>query len=173
MAVRRTKILLDADVIIHFAKGDCLSLLPRILPEYEYVVLSFVYDELESLKHQLDNQIHIMKNITLIDFSKSSKEVVIEYAKLRHRFGKGESACMAYCRFNHDIVGSNNTKDVTEYCERNGITFLTTFDFLYLAFKKKLMSSDDCKKFITIVTSRGSNGIHMIDISKYKFNKEV
>lgn len=32
--MRKTKIVLDADVIIHFAKGGMLSLLPQFLKEY-------------------------------------------------------------------------------------------------------------------------------------------
>ena len=47
MAVIKTKIVLDADVIIHFAKGGLLSLLPRIFPEYEYIVLDIVYKEVK------------------------------------------------------------------------------------------------------------------------------
>jgi hypothetical protein len=35
----KIKIVLDADVIIHFAKGGLLSFLPSIFPEYEYVLL--------------------------------------------------------------------------------------------------------------------------------------
>lgn len=33
---RRVKVVLDADVIIHFAKGELLHVLPTILPEYEF-----------------------------------------------------------------------------------------------------------------------------------------
>ena len=35
----KVKIVLDADVIIHFAKGELLNILPSILPEYDFVVL--------------------------------------------------------------------------------------------------------------------------------------
>lgn len=49
--------MLDADVLIHFSKADKLSLLPEILPEYDHVVLSIVYDEVKSIRNQLDNQI--------------------------------------------------------------------------------------------------------------------
>ena len=45
MECRKTKIVLDADVIIHFIEADCFSLLPDIFPEYEYVVLDVVYNE--------------------------------------------------------------------------------------------------------------------------------
>ena len=34
----KAKIVLDADVLIHFSKAERLSLLPEILPEYEYIV---------------------------------------------------------------------------------------------------------------------------------------
>lgn len=42
----RVKIVLDADVIIHFAKGKMLSMLPSIFGTYDYIVLLPVYEEL-------------------------------------------------------------------------------------------------------------------------------
>lgn len=42
----KTKIVLDADVIIHFAKGEMLSLLPSIFTNYEYIILDRVYNEI-------------------------------------------------------------------------------------------------------------------------------
>jgi len=59
--MERTKIVLDADVIIHFSKGGALSLLPKIFPEYDYIVLSIVYDEIKTVAKQLDNQIHFSR----------------------------------------------------------------------------------------------------------------
>ena len=41
----KVKVVLDADVIIHFAKGGYLSVLPTILNEYDHIVLDIVYDE--------------------------------------------------------------------------------------------------------------------------------
>ena len=41
--MEKVKIILDADVLIHFAKAERLNMLPEILPEYEHVVLSTVY----------------------------------------------------------------------------------------------------------------------------------
>lgn len=40
----KTKILLDADVIIHFIKAEQFSLLLDIFPEYEYILLDVVYN---------------------------------------------------------------------------------------------------------------------------------
>ena len=58
----------DADVLIHFSKGGMLSLLPDILPEYEHVILSTVYEEIHSIRNQVDNQVRFLRNITLEQF---------------------------------------------------------------------------------------------------------
>ena len=55
--MEKVKIILDADVLIHFSKAGKLSLLPTILPEYDYAILSAVYDETISIRTQIDNQI--------------------------------------------------------------------------------------------------------------------
>ena len=88
----KTQIVLDADVVIHFSKGGLLSLLPSIFPDYEYVLLEAVHEELLSdIKTQIDNQITLLKNIILLPFAPRG-EMLREYAMLRSRFGKGESA---------------------------------------------------------------------------------
>ena len=57
MARNDIEIVLDADVIIHFAKGERLSVLPSIFPEYRYVVLDIVKNEvLPPVLSQLENQ---------------------------------------------------------------------------------------------------------------------
>ena len=38
----KTKIVLDADVIIHFVKGQRFSTLIDIFPEYLYIILELV-----------------------------------------------------------------------------------------------------------------------------------
>ena len=48
--MEKVKIILDADVLLHFAKAGRMSMLPEILPEYEHVVLSTVYDESDPFK---------------------------------------------------------------------------------------------------------------------------
>ena len=83
-----------------------------------------------------------------------------EFARLISRnglaLGRGESACMVYCRFHHDVVGSSNTKDVTDYCDENGIIYLTTCDFLYYAICRGLMTKKEADNFISKVRSLGS-----------------
>lgn len=168
---KKTKIVVDSDVLIHFAKGDSLSLLPSIFPEYQYIILSNVYDEVKSLQVQLDNQMRFLKNITLETFAPTG-DMLLEYAKLSDTFGDGESACMAYCKFSHDVVGSSNLKDISKYCKDNGITYISNVDFLYYAYRRKVMTAKQCNDFIQKVRSNGSILPNM-DIEKYVCEVEL
>lgn len=157
---KKTKIVLDADVIIHFAKGGRLGMLPRILPEYQFMVLDVVKKELPILIMSV-LQRTISQDRTIVEevFGRSAGEAK-EYARLISKdglsLGRGESACMVYCLYHHDVVGSSNTKDVTAYCEEKGITFLTTSDFLYYAIRRGLMTKQDADIFISEVRRMGS-----------------
>ncbi len=168
---KKTKIVVDSDVLIHFAKGDSLSLLPSIFPEYQYIILSNVYDEVKSLQVQLDNQMRFLKNITLETFAPTG-DMLLEYARLSDTFGDGESACMAYCKFSHDVVGSSNLKDIRKYCKDNGITYISTVDFLYYAYRRKVMTAKQCNDFIQKVRSNGSI-LPNLDIEKYVCEVEL
>ena len=161
----KTQIVLDADVVIHFSKGGLLSLLPSIFPDYEYVLLETVYEELKSLRSQVDNQIMRLKNITLQPFAPRG-EMLREYAMLRSRFGKGESACMAYCLFTHNVIGSSNLRDIRAYCEEKKIVYLTTIDFLWYAWRKKMLTIDEVNTFIAEVKQKGSK-LPEVEIEKY------
>lgn len=152
----KTKIVLDADVIIHFGEAGFLNKLPEILKQYEYVVLSTVYDEIKGkLKHQLDNQMERLRNVENIPFDPKG-EVLKEYAMLTKRMGRGESACMAYCRYNHDVIGSSNLRDIKGYCEEHQLTYLTTIDFLYYAIRNGVMTIAEASQFIKDVVAKGS-----------------
>lgn len=152
----RTKIVVDADVIIHFAKADCLSVLPTIFPTYRMVVLSVVFEELKgTIKLQIENMTNLLKTMELIPFNPQN-EMRMEYAMLLKRFGKGESACMAYCRYTNNVIGSSNLRDIKEYCENNQLVYLTTIDFLYYAIQHGQMTIDEAHDFIRTVREKGS-----------------
>ena len=80
-----------------------------------------------------------------------------DLAMLTSRFGRGESACMAYCQFEHHVIGSNNTRDIREYCSDNGISYLTTADFLYYAIMRGKMTEADAAQMIADARAKGSN----------------
>lgn len=154
--MKKTKIVLDADVIIHFYKGGILHLLPTIFKEYDYIVLSKVYTELNrDEKHCIDMIGQTFKTITVVEYNPKGDELR-EFAILNNTRGKGESACMAYCKYNNDVIGSSNLNDIRIYCEENGITYLTTFDFLYYAIKRGIIDIKTAKQFIQTVKDNGS-----------------
>jgi hypothetical protein len=82
---------------------------------------------------------------------KSDLRIFAEYNRLKKMFGKGESACMAYCRFTNNTIGSSNLKDIRLYCEEHEITYLTTLDFIAVAFHKKLLTEAECDYFIYLI----------------------
>ncbi|TAJ12085.1 hypothetical protein DMA11_14470 [Marinilabiliaceae bacterium JC017] len=152
----KVKVVLDADVIIHFSKGGYLSILPTILSGYEHIILDKVYEEIKyDIKAQLDNQINLLRNITVEKYTPKGAEMV-EFAKLLKDKGKGESACLAYCRFNQNVIGSSNLSDIKTYCQTNNITYLTTLDFLYFAIQKGIMSVTEADAFIQSVIKKDS-----------------
>ena len=157
MGHKKTKIVLDADVIIHFIEAGNFSLLPDIFPEYEYIVLDVVYKEVSKnskTRDLIDNYLRY--------FSKLRKET----------FSPKESACMIYCRDNQDVLGSSNLRDIKEYCSQNSITYLTTLDFLYYAYLKKKMTQQECTEFIQAVNDAGSR-LPIIDITLYKCTVQI
>lgn len=170
---KKIKIVLDTDVIIHFAKGEMLSMLPSIFPEYQFVVLDIVKSEIKRpLLTQLERQISVLGNITEVAFGDTPEERR-EYFRLTSRavgLGRGESACMVYCLYHHDVVGSSNLKDIKEHCKRNGIAYLTTCDFLWYAWKRGMMTEDEIRAFVERVTSAESILPEDFDVQHYSPN---
>lgn len=150
------KIILDADVVIHFLKADKLSMLPDIFDNKLYMP-DVVFEETfhGDSKTQVENLLRF-KFVQELSI-KGDKQILVEYVRLKNKgYGKGESACMAYCLFNKDVIASSNLKDIKDYCNQNNITYLTTMDFLEEALLKSLLSIQECDKFISQVLSKGS-----------------
>ena len=155
----KIQIVLDADVIIHFSQGGYLHMLPSVIPDCSFVVLSVVRNELrQETRNELDNHINYLKSISLIEYNPVGDERR-EFARLSSIsglcLGKGESACMTYARFHNNVVGSSNLNDIKIYCAQFGIAYLTTLDFLYYAFKKGMMSKEEIEAFILRVREAG------------------
>lgn len=151
----KKKIILDADVIIHFHKAGRFGTLFQIYPNKLYLV-SDVFKEVfqRELKIEVENALR-MKLLHELDFNGDFR-VLKEYSELKKRFGPGESACMSYCKFNNDVLASSNLKDIKEYCEENEIQYLTTMDFLNAAYEKEVLSEAECDLFIYDVKSKKS-----------------
>lgn len=170
----KTKIVLDADVIIHFIEADRFSLLPDIFPEYDYIILDIVYQELSKNKktqHFINNYLHFLPKLKQETFNPTG-ESMREYFLLQQTLGKGESACMIYCKDHRDVLGSSNLRDIQSYCAQNNITYLTTLDFLYYAYCRKKMTEQECKEFMQAVNNAGSR-LPIIDITKYTCTVQI
>ena len=169
----KVKIVLDADVIIHFSEGESLGLLPQIFDECEYIVLDYVYDEVrrKKVREQLQKQIEWFRNIRLVEFAPTG-EMMHDYARLLRDRGKGESACLTYCMYNHDVIGSSNLRDIKDFCVERGIAYLTTCDFLYYAWLRGKMSETEVVTFMENVKNKGSK-LPDIDIRRYTPNTQM
>ncbi|MDR0825309.1 MAG: hypothetical protein LBN74_09465 [Prevotella sp.] len=154
----KTKIVIDADVIIHFLRGGYLSKLHTIFSGYEHIILDVVLNEVR--KHSdtrvaIDNHLRHLKNLKVEEWNPEGM-MKKEYFELTNNKGKGESACLIYCKYNKDVIASSNLRDIAAYCRENEITYVTTMDFLWQAYTKKIMSEDDCNEFIKKVIEAGS-----------------
>lgn len=161
MKIEKEKILVfDADVLIHFMRAERFSSLMDIFPSNRKVVLEKVVEEL-SVYHEskvmLESAINTFKILSIASFPVSN-EMMQEFAHLTSlmmNFGKGESACMSYCKFTGDVVVSSNLKDVGEYCKRHAIPLITTMDLVEEALVSKLWTEAECDEFISSVIGKG------------------
>ena len=151
------KILLDCDVIRHLLKGDRISLL-RDLYGNNITILKVVFDELfrsTQIQNVVENFIKFY-SVEIMEFPADNFDILKEYAALRKRFGDGESACMAVAKFTKDYIASSNLKDIKDYCENNGIIYLTTMDILLEAVDAGLITESDCDLIIQKIKRKKS-----------------
>lgn len=73
---------------------------------------------------------------------------------------------MAYCQTHNDILASCNLKDTKEYCEQNGITYVTFLDLIWHAWRNSVITEEECNKCIQDVVNAG-NRIPNVRISEY------
>ncbi|MGL1890574.1 MAG: hypothetical protein OCD02_03060 [Spirochaetaceae bacterium] len=151
------KILVDCDVLIHLQIGDKLSLLSDLYKD-RIILLDIIKDEFTKIgkhPHLFDMMIK-QAGIKEIDFPTDDKDILNEFIVLNEDFGAGESACMAYAKFNSNIIASSNLRDIRRYCETNRITYITTMDIINQAYNNNIMTLKDCDLFITKVLDKKS-----------------
>lgn len=174
MECKKTGIVLDADVIIHFIEANSFSLLPDIFPEYQYIILDIVYEEISKnnkTKSFIDKYLFYFPKLRQEKFDPKGDSMK-EFFLLQQKLGRGESACMVYCRDNLNVLGSSNLKDIRDYCAKYNITYLTTLDFLYYAYCRGKISQEQCYQFMQDVNKAGSK-LPVVDITKYKCNAQI
>ena len=152
-------ILIDADVVSHFIYAGEIISISSIFKNKIYI-LDKVYNELKRFpkrKIEVDNLLNF-KLLTLMDFPEGNIEIKKEYAHIKKLMlkGDGESACMAVAKYNKNILASSNLKDTKSYCKMHKIDYLTTMDFLCVAYKKKMFDLNRCNAFISKVLVAGN-----------------
>lgn len=159
------KIILDADVLIHFINGEQTGIINRIFKN-DLVLLDKVFEEVFKRSSNRVNIENLIKYGFIKEerFEDCSQEIKIEYYKLvASSRGKGESAGMAYCRYTKDVLASSNLKDIIDYCKMYDIVYITTMDFIAEAFKNKTLNENECDEFIRTVKDKGGRLIKGID----------
>lgn len=150
------KILLDADVVIHFIKAGYQMKLMAVFPG-RLVMLDKVKQELVRRRSEtlgIENFLNWCK--IPIEPMPKDMEILREYAALKKLRGDGESACMAVARFRQEYIASSNIKDIKDYCELHKIVFYTTVDILAIAIETGVMNETECNNFIAEVKQKGS-----------------
>lgn len=155
MAKDENLILVDTDVIIHLKKADRMSLLREIFPGRVYL-LDIIIEELRSMT---GSQIDMMLNLGIVQemaFPTSDQNIFKEYNELKKTKGKGESACMAICRFQKNILASSNLLDIRPYCTQHNIKYLTTMDIFAIAYNKGKLTMEEGNKCVQEIRAKGS-----------------
>lgn len=163
----KKKIVLDADVIINFSKVKKLFQLTSFLPNYDFIILDIVYNEInEKIRIEIDNIINSLKTFSKEDFPQH-EDMMCEYAKLTRKFGKGESACMSFCRFSSNVVGSSNFIDIRQYCTKNNIQYVGTIDFLYYGIKNRVINEKEAERLLNSMIDQGAKLPSFFDYSTH------
>jgi len=150
------KILLDADVVIHFIKAGYQMKLTSIFPN-RFVMLDKVKAELLKRKSEslsIENFLSWCK--IPVEPMPTDREILREYAILKRLRGEGESACMAVARFRNEYIASSNISDIKAYCATHSIKYYTTMDLLVKALENAIMTKVECDIFIKEVKAKGS-----------------
>lgn len=163
----KRKILLDANIIFSFVRGEIGLFLPKIFPNHELVLLSEVDKEIKDSESKSFIQLLVKsKSISIID-NTSSLDYIQEYSILNQQFGSGESACMAFCKFSDDVIASSDFKGIVKYCDENAIEYLGMMDFLVHAWETGVMTETQCNACINGAKKKNDTFTIFSNIAEY------
>lgn len=159
-SIKVVKILIDADVLIHLFKADKISILNALFPNRLFM-LDIVLNELRknrTIQAYLD-MIFRLSGIKEIQFSTTENPSMFsEYLSLSSQIpGEGERASLLFCKHNRDIIASSNTSDIKNFCNSNGIAYLTTLDILCIAIERGELTAQEVNILINKITSQKSH----------------
>lgn len=125
-------LVLDTDFLSSFAWVDRLNIL-ECLYSRQMIVLEEVMLEISKVEHL---EIRVEKCLRsgsirrCFVFANSAEALELARFIEAGKYGRGESACMAYLMHNPGTMGSNNLSDVSMFCKNNNKMLLCTGDCL-------------------------------------------
>lgn len=138
-------LVLDADFLSSYSWVGRLDILEKLYSG-RMVILDEVMDEINRVPHLAEKVTACITNesIQRVSMIAASAEA-LELAKYLEegKYGRGESACMAYLKHNAGTMGSNNLADIKRFCVDNHKRLITTGDALYQALKSGIITLND------------------------------
>lgn len=140
-------LVVDTDFLSSFAWVKRLDIIETLFPK-QMVLLEEVKVELSRVPHlsiQIDDC--ITRNTMSLTYMTADSPEAIELVKYLDsgKYGPGESACMAYLRYNPGTMGSNNTIDVIDYCRDNNKKLICTGHCLCFALDSGIVKFEECE----------------------------
>lgn len=140
--------MLDADFCSSLAWIDRLDILEQLYGGH-MIVLEEVEIELQRVPHLARRlQTCIMKKSVKLVFMWVNSPEALEYSKMidSGRYGSGEAACMAYLKYHPGTLGSNNLKDVKQFCVDNNKCLITTAGSLHDAMQRQILTEAEIER---------------------------
>lgn len=135
-------LVLDADFLSSFTWVDRLDILEGLYGDH-MVLLDEVTLEIARVSHLATRVEACVRRGTIhaLSMAADSPEA-LELAQILDtgKYGRGESACMAYLLHNPGTMGSNNLADVRGFCARNGKKLICTGDCLCQALDQNMIT---------------------------------
>ena len=179
----RSKVLLiDNDVLSHFAATGHLEDLSTILEKHTIMLVDKVYSEARKFRgdpmriQNIDAWIKAHA-IGIIPITRPvGSHQMQEYLRLGREcpaLDDGERAICACAKHGGEVVVSSNFRDVKDYCEQNKIEYIGTMDVLMIAIGKGIWTDVECNKFISEAIRINSARFPCGDINKYTPTRDL
>ena len=135
-------LVLDTDFLSSFAWVNRLEIIEQLYFG-EMIILEEVMIELGRVTHLEAGVKQCVMNASICRVSMlAGSYEALELARLLDtgKYGRGECACMAYLKYNPGTLGSNNLRDIKEFCMCNNKQILCTGDCLCEALQRNIIT---------------------------------
>lgn len=152
-------LVVDCDLLSCFAQIKRIDILTKLFSDI--ILLEIVKGEIKDAPDEIFAEVnkYIVSNKFLNDSVPIDSTIGHKFVDLIYSsggIGDGEAAVMAYCTYKKAIVGSNNLRDVLEYCKNNRIELKTTTCIMYEGYEEKLFTKNEGNKMWIILKGKGN-----------------